>query len=361
MIETDEGIHVGSESTNVVLPVGDQLTLACERSPKVPGFYRVKCSFRLENENKPISESRIIGYQPEKIETTQTRQDDFDQFWKETLQQLTEVEPEFKLTPKPELSTDTHNVFEVSMRSLGDVRVKGWYERPKADGPHPALLRVPGYTQAMWPSGTSDAIAVFSFNIRGHGNSQQDISGAPADYWIRGLDDKHGYFYQGAYADCVRAVDFLVSRKEIDATRLAVTGNSQGGGLSLATAGLDPRICLCAPNIPFLCNWTRYFKTSSWPEMENWIQAQSHRSWDSTLCTMSYFDALNFSDKICCPIFLGMGLQDDVCPPVTIFAVYNNILGEKEFRIYPEAGHWVDAPHSQEQREWLMRHFAREE
>ena len=92
--------------------------------------------------------------------------------------------------------------------------------------------------------------------------------------------------------------------------------------------------------------------------MDSWIAAESERSWKKTLRTLSYFDALNFADKIRCPVFLGVGLQDDICPPVTIFAVYNKITGPKEYCIYPEARHWVDESHYAKRREWLIQHFA---
>ncbi len=255
------------------------------------------------------------------------------------------------------MDSDTHEVYEVEMRSLGDVRVRGWYEKPKASGRFPALLSVPGYGSNMRPTGSSDPMVFFSFNIRGHGNSQQDVRGEPHNYWLRGIEDKQGYFYQGAYADCVRAVDFLVSRPEVDPERIAVTGGSQGGGLSLATAALDQRISLCAPDIPFLCNWVKYFKTSEWPEIDAWIAADANRTWETVLETMNYFDALNLADRIQCPVFLGLGLQDDVCPPATIFAVYNRLTVPKEYRVYPEAMHWVGPAHNDARREWIMQHF----
>ena len=243
------------------------------------------------------------------------------------------------------------------MFSLGGVRVRGWYEKPTTGPPSAGLLRVPGYGQDMQPTGSSDPLAVFSFNVRGHGNSQDDVSGMPQDYWLRGLDDKQGYYYQGAYADCVRAIDFLASRPEVDATRIAVTGGSQGGGLSLVTAALDQRISLCAPDIPFMCDWVRYFKISDWPEIDNWIQAQPHRSWAKTLRTMSYFDALNLASRIRCPVFCGLGLQDDTCPPATIFAVYNRLSVAKEYHIYPHAVHWVSERHHIKRRQWILDHF----
>ncbi len=356
-VESDEGKALAEESNEFVVPLRSEQTVKCGFSPTAPGFYRVTCTLTSGTAAEGITESRVVGYRPEEVQSPLTREDDFEEFWKQTLEELASVDPQFELTAKPERSTETHDVFEVMMRSLGGVRVGGWYERPKAEGTHPALLRVPGYSSNMQPSGTSDRLAVFSFNIRGHGNSQQDVSGTPADFWIRGLDDKQGYFYQGAYADCVRAVDFLASRDEVDASRIAVTGGSQGGGLTLATAALDDRISLCAPDIAFLCDWVRYFKTSSWPEIDNWIAAQPHRSWENTLRTMSYFDALNLAEKIRCPAFFSLGLQDAVCPPSTILAVYNRLNVPKEYRVYPDTMHWVVPEHHQERRAWILRHF----
>ena len=249
-----------------------------------------------------------------------TRPADFDAFWKRTLSSLADVKPEFEVARRKERDSETHEVFEVSMRSLDGALVRGWYQKPKGDGRFPALLRVPGYGQDMQPMGKDAGIAYLSFNVRGHGNSCDDVPHEPKDYWIRGLDDKHGYYYQGAYADCVRAVDFLVTRSEIDSGRMGVTGGSQGGGLSLATAALDPRIRVCAPDIPFLCDWIQYFNTSLWPEMDKWIDAKSERTWKSTLRTMSYFDTMNLADRIKCPVFMSVGVQDAICPPATVFA-----------------------------------------
>ena len=358
IVETDEGAPVATVSNELMLAAKDRQHIACTFAPPGPGFYRVRCTFHGLSVKGQSTTSRVLGYRPRRIQTESTREPDFDAFWERTLEELAAVKPEFEMTPCPSRSTETHEAFEVSMRSLDGITVKGWYERPKSVGPHPAVIRVPGYRQAMQTSGTKDSWAVFSFNIRAHGNSQKDVSGTPEDYWIRGLDDKDKYFYRGAYCDCIRAVDFVASRAEVDTSRIAITGVSQGGGLSLVTAGLDQRISLCASDVPFLCNWERYFRTSSWPEMDSWIGAERHRTWERTLRTLSYFDVLNLVEKIKCPVLLGIGLQDETCPPVTIFAVFNKLSCEKNYRIYPEAGHRVEDLHHIERREWLVRHFA---
>jgi cephalosporin-C deacetylase-like acetyl esterase len=358
--ETDEGVAVAERKIGDALSSDGESRSRFEISPGSPGFYRVTCTLTRDGDSDDkISVTRTIGYRPTEIRSPVTKSPDFDRFWSSTLDELKKVDPKFSLERKPQLDSTTHEVFEVEMRSLGEIRVRGWYERPKsnAETQFPALLRVPGYSSRMRPSGDSDPWAIFSFNIRAHGRSQDDVSGKPEDYWIRGLDDEREYFYRGAYADCVRAVDFLVSRPEIDASRIAVTGGSQGGGLSLATAALDPRIALCAPDIAFLCDWVKYFKASHWPEMDDWVKAKPSRTWKTTLETLSYFDTLNLADRIRCPVLFGIGLQDPVCPAATIFAVYQRISSPKEYRVYRDAGHWVDKRHERTRRKWMRDHF----
>jgi cephalosporin-C deacetylase-like acetyl esterase len=354
---TDEGEPVSGSQDAVAVPLRNHATFEKQFRIPGPGFYNVKCELESTELDLKISRSFTIGFEPEGITAQLTQEDDFDSFWSDTLKELAEVPSEIELIRESSRDSETHEVYEVKMRSLGGVRVGGWYEKPKAKGPHPALLRVPGYGGNMQPSGRGDAIAVFSFNVRGHGNSREDVKGEPQNFWIRGLDAPKGYYYQGAFSDCVRAVDFLASRAEIDAKRIAVTGGSQGGGLSLATAALDSRIALCAPDIAFLCDWKKYFTVTDWPEIDAWISAAEHRTWKSTLKTMSYFDTLNMAERIQCPVFFGIGLQDDVCPAATIFAVFNRISTEKEYRVYLDAKHWVPNEHREEKIDWLNAHF----
>ncbi|MGI9240868.1 MAG: acetylxylan esterase [Verrucomicrobiales bacterium] len=360
-VHSDEGDLIGAvpETPRFELSPGGGRRLTQPFDLSQPGFYRVDCEWILAGGIEGSAKSMIIGYRPLDVASPLTKEKDFEAFWMETRAQLSGVDPQFEVVRVPNRDSETHQVFEVRMRSLGGVRVGGWYEQPKGIDSKkvPAVLRVPGYGSNMAPTGRAERFAFFSFNVRGHGNSQDDVKGTPQNFWIRGLDDKDGYYYRGAYADCMRALDFLVTRPEVDIARIAITGGSQGGGLSLATAALDDRIALCAPDIPFLCDWRKYFKASKWPEIDQWIAAKEERSWESTLRTMSYFDALNLADRIKCPVFLGIGLQDAVCPAHTIFAVYNRLVGERSYRIYPRAEHRVGSGHEDLRYRWLNEQF----
>ncbi|MDA7938308.1 acetylxylan esterase, partial [Pirellulales bacterium] len=228
------------------------------------GFAEIECQLVTSKNKKTRSARYRIGSHVEDIVCPLTRESDFFNFWQDSLAQLASTAPNFQLRPHEQPSQSKVSLFEVSMQSFDNVCVRGWLEIPKQDGLFPTVLRVPGYGQNMKPVGDQEDLIVFSFNPRGHGNSQDDISGKPQDYWVRGLDDRDTYFYRGAYLDCVRAVDFLCTLDKANQQQIAIWGASQGGGFAFATAALDNRIDLCVADIPFLCNWANYFKLTHW-------------------------------------------------------------------------------------------------
>ena len=315
----------------------------------VPGFQQVTC--RVNGYERKVRVYR----EPEKLQKRLTRQPDFAAYWMSSLISLSRIPMDIRIR---EISMAKGiRLSEVTISSLDRVAVRGWLEEPVKPGHYPAVLRVPGYGGSMEPLGLFTDRVVFSFNPRGHGNSQDTVKGKPEDFWIRGLDDKQGYYYQGCYMDCVRAVDFLAQYRSVDASRIAVWGGSQGGGLAFATAALSSNVALCLADIPFLCDWNGYFKLSDWPEMESWICDASNRSWQSTLKTLSYFDTMNLAGRIRCPVKMGIGLQDDVCPPSTSFAAFNRVRGHREYNIYPTHGHGVPDDHYTAGWRWIEKRF----
>ena len=343
--------------TKLQLKGKETKTFQYELEMKVSGFVKVSCTVA-ERGEREVTRSKRVGCDPTGVLSELTREEDFDEFWAQSIKELAEVEPEYELIEVTQEEGADGELYELIMRSHGDVRVRGWLQVPKTEGPHSALLRVPGYTQNMRPVGDTGGAVILSFNIRGHGNSTDDVPGHPRDFWVRGLDDKETYYYRGAYLDCVRAVDYLSSRDDVDQDRIAVWGGSQGGGLSFATAALDQRIDLCVADIPWLCDWENYLtlagKTDD-EEIQAWLDAKKSRTPESTLKILSYFDTMNMADRIQCPTLMGVGLQDSVCPPSTSFATFNRITAERDFRIYEESGHGLGAAHYQ----WVLGEMAK--
>ena len=91
--------------------------------------------------------------------------------------------------------------------------------------------------------------------------------------------------------------------------------------------------------------------------MDEWIEEKDSRTWQSTLKTLSYFDTMNMAPRIECPVFMGVGLQDAICPPVTNFAVYNRLKGKREYRVSPYAKHNVDKAFHLLVFNWMRKKF----
>lgn len=330
------------------LPARGAATAVLPLAMARPGFADVAVRVLEDGGERPNVRRRRVGCDPAGIRYALSREPDFGAFWERTLEELAAVEPDVELREIPGEPDDDFELSEVTLRSLGGVRVRGWLQVPRREGPHAAVLRVPGYTENMQPIDAVGNRVVLSFNIRGHGGSVQDVPAEPVDYWLRGLEDKDDYFYRGAYMDCVRAMDYLCSRDDVDQDRLAVWGASQGGGLAFATAALDPRVDICLADIPWLCHWRGLMTLlidQDVKDLAAWLAADPGRSRAGVLETLSYFDTMNLADRITCRTLMGVGLQDAICPPETSFGTFNRVKGERDFRIYEEQGHGLAAEH----------------
>lgn len=319
-----------------------------------PGFYQLNIDIKGERLN--YSKVYLFGVSPEKIISPSDRAPDFENFWQKTKQELAAVDPQYRLIKQDPLSTGIHDVYLVEMRSLGNVLIRGWYTRPKAPGKYPAILQMQGLSSnnqaCLYPP---ENTTVFALNIRGHGNSCDDVNPGFPGFLTYGLTHKDKYIYRGGFMDCVRAVDFLCSREEVDKRYIVVQGGSQGGALSFATAALDnKRIALCIPHIPFLSDFKDYFKLVAWPANEFIDFEKENKSfgWDGIYNTLSYFDIKNLAGMIRCPVFMAIGLKDDCCPPHINFAAYNQVTAPKSYFAFPEAGHGLPAEYEKMVYEW---------
>ncbi len=319
------------------------------------GFYITNVVFEDSKGNKLVQKNGF-AIEPTKAISAPTLPEDFGKYWADARAELDAVAPDFKLTPASQYSTKKTDVFEVEMRSLGNVRVRGYYAQPKGKKNLPAILHVQGYSSVMEPFDVDNPhFAQFFLNIRGHGNSRDDVNPGFPGYLISGITEPEKYIYRGAFMDCIRAVDFLVSREEVDSTRIVAEGGSQGGALSIATTALDKRIKYCMPDVPFLSDFRNYFNIARWPADEFKLYSVSHfKKMDTIFKTLDYIDIKNLAHSVTCPVFMGSGLFDDVCPSAINFAAYNNLSSkDKSFKLYPQSGHALPAKHYAAKMKWL--------
>ena len=198
------------------------------------------------------------------------RPDDFDQYWATALAEMNSIDPKVELIPYP-LKSNFAECFQLYFTGVGGARVHAKYLRPKnSTMPHPAVLQFHGYSGSSgdWHDKLSYVSQGFSFaslDCRGQGGLSEDVGGVKGNtlrgHIIRGLDDAPDkLMFRSLFLDTAQLAKIVMGFDEVDATRVGVTGGSQGGGLTLACAALEPRIKLAAPVYPFLCDYMRIWE-----------------------------------------------------------------------------------------------------
>ena len=161
--------------------------------------------------------------------------------------------------------------------------------------------------------------------------------------WYNNLDDRENYFYHRVYLGCIRANDFLVTREMWDGKNLLVMGASQGGGLTIVTAALDPRVTAISVTHPAMCDVAAelHGRAGGFPHFfrPNGDGSPSIHATPVKIANSAYYDSVNFARRLKVPGLYTWGFNDDVCPPTSTYAAYNVITAPKTLAIQPEQGH----------------------
>jgi cephalosporin-C deacetylase-like acetyl esterase len=143
--------------------------------------------------------------------------------------------------------------------------------------------------------------------------------------------------------DCIRAIDFIYSRPELDPKRIEVSGGSLGGFFAAAVAGLDNRVQLISSQNPILSDIRNLADQEDWPMYDlHKYAGEKGVKFDKVLDNLDYFDIKNFAQNIQTPILLGIGLLDHLAPPNNEYAFYNLIPGKyRRIMVFKDLGHEV--------------------
>ena len=286
-------------------------------------------------------------------------ENDLDNFWNQTLHQLSEVSMNAQIEPAPEHSGREYTTSRVTLTSWDGIRIRAWYSVPK-DMPRrrfSAVMTVPGYSgnKPIPIHLVQQGYVVLTLYPRGQGESQAEWELEAETKLTYHITDRNRYYYRGAYADCVRGIDFLVTREEIDSARIGMWGRSQGGGLTLVTASLDDRLKAAVAEEPFLCNYPvaiETAKTHPYVELSDYLKARPSDK-TNALATLAWFDPISLVERINCPVLMNIGMQDETCPSQTITPVFEKIQSQKALMIYPDLGHSPCTDFNNHAKNWL--------
>jgi len=279
---------------------------------------------------------------------------DFDEFWDRGLAEMNEIDPKVDLTLHP-FPAPAAECFHLRFTGVGGSRVYAKYIRPKGAENCPVVLQFHGYSgnSGDWNDKlnfVSAGFAVAALDCRGQGGRSEDRGGIAGTtlrgHIIRGLNDSpENLLFRQIFLDTAQLAKIVLGFPEIDAERAVCTGGSQGGGLTLACAALEPRIKRAAPWYPFLCDYQRVWEmdldVAAYEELRTFFRHfdPRHERKEEIFNRLGYIDVQYLAPRIKAEILMGMGLMDTITPPSSCFAAYNRIESKKQVVIYPDFGH----------------------
>ncbi|SNY41062.1 acetylxylan esterase [Paractinoplanes atraurantiacus] len=297
----------------------------------------------------------ITDLSPEQLATYRssvTAPPDFGAFWDSTLSEQGEIDVRVRERPT---NLRTITTYDVTFRGFGGQDVHAWLRVPAAiEGPLPAVVQYVGYgggrghelENLFWASA---GFAHLQMDTRGQGSgwslgvtpdeapSQPQVPGV----LTRGILDPATYYYRRLFTDAVRAVDAARSLPMVDNERINVVGGSQGGGMSLAVAGLRRDLAGVVAFVPFLCDFPRAVRvTDAFPYREIINYLAVHRGEEEQVFqTLAYFDGVNFAARATAPALFSVALRDAICPSSTVYGAFHNYAGPKEMKVWEYNGH----------------------
>jgi cephalosporin-C deacetylase len=298
---------------------------------------------------------------------------DLESFWSTTLDESRAAAspPVFS---KVDTGLSLVDTFDVTFSGFGGHPIKGWLHLPaNLQGPVPGLVRYQGYgggrglahEVSHW---TLAGYAALMMDTRGQGSAwgagdtPDPVGSAPSypGFMTRGILDPHEYYYRRVYTDAVRAVETLRAHPLVRADKVAVTGPSQGGGITLAAASLVPDVWAVLPDVPFLCDFprsTQIVELDPYTEIVRYLKIHRDHT-EAVFSTLSYFDVAGLVRLAMAPALFSVGLMDHICPPSSVYAAFNHYGGknkvEKQIVEYPFNDHEGGGPfHPAVQLKWL--------
>jgi cephalosporin-C deacetylase len=291
---------------------------------------------------------------------TNPRPSDFDTFWDSALVEMKQTDSQVEFV-SADFECGFAECFHLYFTGVRGARIHAKFVRPlQRSGTHPALLMFHGYSGAshQWIellAYAAQGFVVAAMDCRGQGGLSEDVGGhkgtTHTGHIIRGLDGSpENLLFRHIFLDTAQLARIVMDMPEVDQDRVGVTGGSQGGGLTLACAALEPRIRRAAPIFPFLCDYQRVWQMDqakdAYEELRTYFRNHDplHQRGAAIFTQLGYIDVQHLASRIRAEILMGVGLMDTVCPPSTQFAAYNKITSPKSLAVYPDFGH-----------EWLPR------
>lgn len=265
--------------------------------------------------------------------------DDYDEYWATALGDARRFPLATRAVPV-ETGLVTIEVFDVAFRGAGGREVTGWLRLPRHRGtPLPAVVHANGYG-----AGRLSPIDDLTWSAAGYAHlivNTHAQGGGSTGHLLDGIDDPARSYYRGVFVDVARGVEAIRSLDAVDASRVALIGNSQGGGIALGVGALVPELAAVLAQAPFLTAAPIALQLATqgpWTELRGYLAEHPERA-DAVARTLAYVDGVTSARHATAPGWISAGLADDICPPETARAAAAAYAEPITSREWPGAGH----------------------
>ena len=188
------------------------------------------------------------------------------------------------------------------MTTIGPYRMFAYLSIPAGDGPFPAVYYVARYGSVVEPIPQGAAnfnrsrFVTLSIAARGQRNADQPFAAQFPGMLTQGIEDKTRFVFRGVVADCVRGLEYLLSRAEVARARVVLVGNDLA--LIAASLGQGATHVVCAPQL-FYDTAALAPRTSAYPlqEVNDYLRLNPHHL-EAVRNTLSYFDLRWFAPRV---------------------------------------------------------------
>lgn len=281
---------------------------------------------------------------------------DFDKYWDESIAEMKAVDPQIEIIPAS-FKSPVADCFDMYYTGVNGARIYAKLCKPKnITGKCPAIVAFHGYngSSSAWGAyipWAASGFIVAAMDCRGQAGKSQDVGGnmgkTTIGHIIRGLNDEDPkkMMFRDMFLDTAQLAGIIMDMDDVDESKVAAMGGSQGGALTIACAALEPRITKAAPSFPFLCDYKRVWEMDmaerAYAELKTYFRENDprHEREDEIFTRLGYIDLQFLAPRIKADVKMFTGLMDNVCPPSTQFAAYNKMTCKKDVVIYPDFGH----------------------
>lgn len=243
---------------------------------------------------------------------------DFDQYWAKAMGELAALPAAPELTVNAIRSGETSTVYDLYLTSIGPYRIYAFYSIPKGKGPFPVLYYTGGYGSVVHIGSFEERQRYVTVALRHRGRRLADkpFAATYPGLLTTGIESPESYVYRGIVADCVRAVDFLVTRPEVDKSKIMVVGDE----LALMTAALRPEVdaLYTTPGLFYgvqeLAPRTNAYPLEEYNDYARYYPDRAAAMWQ----TVNYFNPLHFAPKVKAETVLVTGNERDMFSPEVV-------------------------------------------